>query len=96
MKYRPDDWKGIDTPFYVLQSPQGNYISKGDANSLYEAGADAMLEALKKKGTYGHLFDDSILTPEGSVVGLEGYDDANPRQKDGTFVFIPDEEVLNA
>lgn len=68
--YRPDRW---DNPHI-------------EGYAIYEAGADAMLEALRKNGTHEpeiNLGGKQISTAEGHCF---------PYRPAGTYIFIPDEE----
>ena len=81
MSWRPENWEettfhlGFNTPYKCASKELGVF---GDG---VEAGADAMLEALKKDGvfTYGHHTPDIDL---GDAPEVSGY-----------WVFTPEEEV---
>lgn len=66
MSWRPEDWKN---PQFL------------DSDFIYEAGADAMLEALRKLPTSGHTDGTTRV-----------YTISNYKGGPGTFVFIPDDE----
>ena len=67
MTWRPDDWDKI----------RANLLLRDKPPDLIEAGADAILEALKKEGTYWR----------------DRYDDPLLKVRKGCMVIIPDEEV---
>lgn len=81
-----------ENPHIFMLTVDGKQVKDGWIWQRYldfEAGVDALLEGLKKSGTFGHLCDSSILTPDGEIVGLKGYNDMS--LEDGTFVFIKEE-----
>ena len=84
-KWRPEGWGNPYRKDTTMTSTRD-----GAKHRVFEAGADAMLEGLKKEGTFGHLFDSSILNADGGIVGLTGYDEDS--SKDGYFLFISEEE----
>ncbi len=71
MSYRPDGWR----------NPYGGY-SEGMLEPTYEAGGDAMLEALRAGG-------ESLMKADVSEVARTLFKGMTQR---GTWVFIPDEE----
>ena len=81
--YRPEGWKN-DREKYLLKDID---ISIGNIwPVIYEAGADAMLEGLKKKGAYQE---------KGSQVGgllINNTPWAGTCERNGWLVFIPEEE----
>ena len=86
--YRPKDWKNPYEPIGADLNKMGNEIA-------FEAGADAMLEALKKCGVYGQYTEGVYEGPwlvddDGSYFGIE--DVVSGENKKGHLVFIPDEE----
>ena len=73
--YRPEGWKNAFT------KASGNLHPEADKEAnIYEAGANAMLEDLRKEGQHVVFRDNSVFK-----VPLRG-------KGSGTFVFIPDEE----
>jgi hypothetical protein len=70
MRYRPDGW----------QNPYPEVIGDSYGVDAYEAGADAILEALIGKGKRVVVSDKIISIPSFIY------------KKSGTLVFIPDEE----
>ena len=77
--WRPKDWKN---PFPMVENDEGVL-----EYATYEAGADAMLEALRGSGVYMVVNENRILlvTPETMVYPIKCI-------TEGTLVFIPDEE----
>ena len=75
--WRPKNWKNPNH----LKDTDGDYYNQYPEFAIYEAGADAMLEALKDGGvfTYGYHTPDIEL---GDAKGESGY-----------WCFIPHEEV---
>ena len=69
--YRPKNWKN---PFKGVKWTGDDHL----VDDAYEAGADAILEALKERGKYN----------------TAGYGTTDfPQAREGWFVFIPDEQV---
>ena len=88
--YRPEGWRGINQPFFVLRplctvvgNALGYWLDQENASGLFEAGADAMLEELKKQGVPTKEIGTTITGNRLSVW--------IPKDKSGTWVFIPDE-----
>lgn len=83
--HRPEGWKNphklnLDKPCLNKELPEAWNIEP--AYSVFEAGADAMLEGLKKEAiTESHYSDDYIAIDIGKSAGL----------KMGWLVFIPEE-----
>ena len=50
-QYRPEGWENLVSSLRGVKTLTSSGISGIDAQSLLEAGADAMLEGLKKQGT---------------------------------------------
>ena len=86
--YRPKDWKNPYEPDGCEVS-SNQMIDAGEIeHNAFEAGADAMLEALKKQG----VTDEFYRNEDGEVCNRSGmhlYVLANPTAR-GTVVFIPD------
>ena len=83
--YRPKEWKNPYEPTGADLKKMGNQIA-------YEAGADAMLEGLRKTG----IADMFYTNKEGEVCGTSGlplYIPCKASPKRGVVVFISDEEV---
>jgi len=74
--YRPKDWKPLQTESGYFWMPDGNHIPMGAANALYEAGADAMLEA---------IWELAKKSPTGNFTFASGVQSYRSR------VFIPDD-----
>lgn len=95
-KWRPYGWelphRFVITPSLLeLSRAQDSDEVKFYQNEAYEAGADAMLEALRKQGK----FIDASKYPYGFVLN-----EIHPIQKlkrdfKGYLIIIPDEEVVN-
>ena len=78
MNWRPETWKN---PYqHAASIPQNKFFNRD--YYIYEAGADAMLEALKKEGRYYKW--KRIATVKVPSLYQE--------QWKGWFTFIPDEE----
>ena len=88
-KWRPQGWS------YPVKNTEGQTVYLKVCNCLvgqiaddyatFEAGADAMLEALKKKGTKVEDAEDGFSVRLPDIKFLHGI-------KRGTLVFIPDDE----
>lgn len=72
MSYRPEGWKNPFTKEHGNLSP----VAEMETN-IYESGADAMLEALRKGD---HSYGAIVLRPD------------NITPIHGTFAFIPDDQ----
>ena len=75
--YRPENWERIEKDIHNKLIRQER-VSKLSLDDAIEAGADAMLEALKK---------ERCQLPD---CNFDGYDSLGRK---GTLVFIPDEQV---
>ena len=81
--FRPE---GFHNP-YIVNHPQ---------HDSYEAGADAMLEALKAKGIHGEVIyhgDNDYRIEEVGTTKSFDLSDIATEGKQGTFLFIPDEST---
>lgn len=100
MNWRPDNWKNLHTKmvgknFVDLADAYFRQISDSQY-AAYEAGADAILEALKQKGLHGEF---TSVDWTGLVDGPCGRGFELPtrsRPKKGTLIIIPDEEESSA
>lgn len=81
--YRPDDWE--KTLREILDCFKVTYMNS-DECKLIEAGADAMLEALKAKGSY--LNGDTIIPAQGDFPEIHC-----PGGMIGHVIFIPEVEL---
>jgi hypothetical protein len=79
--WRPDGWREIKDKIYDKIALDDPYYSI-EVYEAIEDGADAMLEALKKQGTYGLKLHCIPCFPGEKEATLYGWD-----------VFIPDDEV---
>ncbi len=87
MSWRPKDWiKNIS--FEDLSQIEPSLVSMMTEREIkiYEAGADAMLEALR--GTGWHVDDDS------SFSSLKEHCTLSNSGNTGTYIFIPDEKEV--
>ena len=93
--YRPDNWDDIEGNItYELNE---KYADKGfqllAIARAVEAGADAILDGLKKNSLYGEYLDDVVISAR---VKKDDPDWAEPFfgsiTKKGWLVYIPDEE----
>ena len=78
--WRPKDW---DNP-YLQQDDKGDYID----NRVFEAGANAMLEALEKEGHY----IDASKYPYGVVLNEVPLAQKLTKEFKGYIVIISDEQ----
>lgn len=89
--YRPDNWE--ETKFYSCMKLTGGGGEYSDIYDVFEAGADAILGALKKNSLYGEYLDDVVISAR---VKKDDPDWAEPFfgsiTKKGWLVYIPDEE----
>ncbi len=79
MSYRPFDWGDYQKKAFATLGSR--VIFEGTDIELFETGADAMYEALKKEGLH--------LTKEDMESGVEPITRVDPAVA-GTWVFIPD------
>ena len=81
MSFRPKGWDKTKDEYLANDKPNSSGIYNDDFTAGFEAGADAMLKALRQQGaTFGEHHT------KGVVRYLASH---NP----GTFLFIPDEDV---
>jgi len=82
--WRPDDWRN----YRSTQDPKSfdDCILVDKLNGIFEAGADAYGEALKKEG----LHCDQPMTEE--LMRFIAHTAAKHDGKPGTWVFIPDDK----
>ena len=87
--YRPE---GCKNPYLYFGSPHTEFdiISNG-RHKAFEAGADAMLEGLKKEGIPVELNGKSTIPASGRFPEIIIEDGVFGR---GTVVFIPEEEYV--
>lgn len=86
-KIRPEGW---EKPNLFCQLANVECIPKWTA---YEAGADAILEGLKKEGLYGEYLKDYIISVKVRKDDPDWAEDFLKRiQQKGWLVFIPKEE----
>ncbi len=78
---RPDGWDADEGAHNALRD--NNSWLEDEHTACYEAGADAMLEGLKKDGEYIH---NNGLSPYGFVLGR-----TIKRGEKGYLAFIPEE-----
>jgi hypothetical protein len=79
--WRPENWSN---PYH--QEPQGNFVAD-EANPkycTYEAGADAMLEALLKLPVPNDI--------KNALLEMDKQGKTDWRRPNGRVIFIPDEE----
>jgi hypothetical protein len=84
MSWRPEGWKN---PYININPGSWDYFSN-EHNPAFEAGADAMLEAIKKQPNSVKV--DLEFQSVGEVA-TEYFKIIHPNGK-GTLVFIPDEK----
>ena len=90
--WRPEDWQN---PHLYYGSPHTMIDVESNKNRLaFEAGADAMLEALKKQGINHRVYADHLRFGFGrGAKVLEGKEETVTYQGvKGTLVFIPDND----
>jgi len=86
--WRPKNWASIKYHNISREIYDTHEVELG--YQFFEAGADAMLEALKKQGIPNDVYQSYL---KGAI--LQGLDIKQPYTyfgKKGTLVFIPDEE----
>lgn len=88
--WRPESWEEVIREVWGKATQIGEQFPVG-----FEAGADAMLEALKELPTtvYGILLEGLVIDKNGEFKDIPC--DANCYRKKGWLIFIPDEEVKN-
>ena len=91
--YRPDNWKKpymVPTPSLLdLSTAERTDATRHLMNDAYEAGADAMLEALKKEGKY----IDASKYPYGMVLNEVPPIQKLTRKFKGYILIIPDKPM---
>lgn len=85
MNYRPEGWDAESIVINLYQEVLTTESTDEKERKLVEAGADAMLEALRKEGT--HLVGDTIIPAQGKFPEIHC-----PGGTMGWLIFIPDEE----
>ena len=80
MSYRPEGW---ENPYHITEKALGTEVkfNQYPEFEVFEAGADAMLKALIRKGVSTNSF-----RPNSNPIYI-----TNPR-KNGVYVFIPEEK----
>lgn len=92
MSWRPNNWPNPYKHGDSVQAwdvPEAYDGVQDEEYNAYEAGADAMLEALKMNGIYG--FEDASFPYDASVVIPLHYNEDPVFAKSGWLVFIPEE-----
>ena len=85
-KWRPEGW--FDTVHHRPDEEGDDGVYESDWDDGYEAGADAMLAALKLRGEHWEIGGSCDCgSPDGAAV-----DNLTVSGKSGTLVFIPDKE----
>jgi len=87
--YRPEGWKRKE----ITNNPLHCFAPQQCADSFFEAGADAMLEGLKKVGQYG--IEGQHPSEDASFPFTKCADNADTWwefDKTGHVLFIPEEE----
>jgi len=92
--WRPDGWENNKKIVLYGGGRQTGRAEYSISKASFEAGADAMLEALKKQGIDHRVYADHLRfgVDRGTKV-IEGREDTVTYQGvKGTLVFIPDKE----